>query len=253
MARIDESVNRVLGLKNLYASHRAARLADSTVRDGGLVKRDTDSVVRDSRSGDLAARIAQGALTVLSPGGLDAAQALRLPGNSIRALVDIAASTSSRAEDRQIVPNLAAKWEEESRSHGQSAFSMRLSADPKPEEIEAALDLMEKSAEEGRKSESGVYPRLALALPSPFSLAGQLSLLERCLEFSARRREPLLVVLMRSPYDLRSLLRLVEAKGAPAPLVLCSYEYSESSAAALAAYLAGKAEAPGKCPARLMS
>jgi hypothetical protein len=104
-----------------------------------------------------------------------------------------------------------------------------------------------------KKPGNGEFPRVALALSAPFLRAGQRSLLEKALEISARNDEPLIVALTRSPYDLKGILDLAEERRAPRPLVLCSYEYTESSVAVLAAYLSGESPALGKCPVRLLA
>jgi hypothetical protein len=243
MSRIDESVRRIMRLKNLYDVR-------SEASEGKMPAPNAETLA-------LSARAAAGSLTLLSSGRLREAQARRLPASALRLLVDLGPSASSAAEDGSLAPSLAERFAlGQSRNQaaaGSLARVFRLPADPGDEEVDAAVEALKEALDGGRGPECDRFPRSALALSAPFLRAGQGLLLRKALEVSAQSDESLIVVLTRSPYDLKGILDLAAERQAPRPLVLCSYEYTETSVAALAAYLSGQSPALGKCPVRLLA
>jgi len=217
-ARIDESVARILELKARY-----------TGQLGG---------VRERPSSSRAAAISIASLTILHSSSLAVGAEGRLAAGKLRLIVDFAPTNSSEMEDRSDSPSVSGELA------ASSIPSLRLSSDPGESEVSRALGL----AGEALRAQAGEAPALALVLSAPFARKGQGALLAGALDLSATLHHTLLVALMCSPYDLRGVLEEAKKRGAPEPLVLCSYEYSAQAATVLAAFLQGLIPAKGRCP-----
>lgn len=231
-SRIDESVERIIGLKRF----RKAAMQSS--------QRGT---AESGRGMALAARAAEGSLSLLS--SASKATGEDAPEGRVRLVVDCGPAISSAAEGPTERPSLAEALE----TSGSPIQVVRFPANPGAEDVEEAIRMvagvLEGAAEGGRGD--AFSPRVALALSLPGREDGQRSLLAKALDLSARRGEPLCVLLTRSPYDFAEVAKMAEDRAAPQPVVVCAYEYTAASVAALAAYLSGDVPVRGVCPVRL--
>lgn len=135
--------------------------------------------------------------------------------------------------------------------------------DPAEAEIRTALAIAESaltcdvpagtefSRDDARGRAAAKRPALIISLYAPSMHRGQMELLSRLAALAAHKGAPLLLILMRSPYDAPKLLETVERITKEAPTILCAFEYTELSAMTVAAFLAGGHDAKGKCPVSL--
>lgn len=237
-SRIDASVVRILAYKALYPSRTAASSGDRQGARAGAF--------------DLARRISRGAITLLRKG-----EALNLAGGGV--LIDVAPGNLTGAEDRSEMPSIALEL-----GRMETEWSTRrLPVDPSDAEIAGAMQftcsILEQAfssfsqavAGKGKPEKRAGKWNLALSLVAPFTHRGQIELLVKCASLSARMKVPLLLILMRSPYDATKLADLCDSETGAEASVIAAYEYTELSAASLAGYLAGEFDARGACPITL--
>ncbi|HWP68034.1 MAG TPA: glycoside hydrolase family 3 protein, partial [Rectinemataceae bacterium] len=237
-SRIDASVARILAYKARYPSRTAALSGERQGARAGAFA--------------LSRRISRGSITLLREGGtLDLAEG--------GVLIDVAPGNLTGAEDTSEAPSIAVEL-----GRMETEWStLRVSVDPSEAEISGAVEFAESileqalslfsrtAAGDGRLEKKAGKRNLALSLVAPFAHRGQIELLTQCASLSARMKAPLLLILMRSPYDATKLVGLSDSETGAEASVIAAYEYTELSAASLAEYLAGGFEARGVCPITL--
>lgn len=230
-SRIDASVARILACKAMFCRPPGERPAGFRPEAAGVGRA-------------LADKISRASLTVLrtpnpeqAPG---AVQALCVPaGHGM--LVDVAPGNLTGAEDDSTLPSIAATLDR----LGTAWRSARLPQDPSDAEIDAALAVIETGI---ARRDAGGQTIVAISLFAPFAHEGQKRLLSRCAKLAAGNTSPLLLFLMRSPYDCTELVALCKNSGGTDPTVIAAYEYTELSAISVADFLTGKYGAEGVCP-----
>ncbi len=231
-SRIDESVERILAAKAIYC--------------GG---RDTAAGFTRSRTTTpedfaLASRISRASLTSLGASGGPGMVSAMPAKQGI--LLDVAPANLTGVEDDESLPSVASALA----ATGAPWNSLRLSPDPDDADMERALSTAGCVVAQG--VEAGEKRAIALALFAPLAHEGQTRLVARCAELAGRSNSPLVLALMRSPYDVAPLVRACAASGVPDPLVVAAYEYTELSASSVADFLAGRCRAAGACPVKIL-
>lgn len=243
-SRIDASAERILACKKAYAG----KLREGALKVGSDAGQDATS---------LSVRISRGSITILRRGNAD--ETRNFDGGGI--LIDVAPANITRAEDADDLPSIASALERK----GRAWLTRKVSIDPSAAKIAEAMDfarLILKQSNgagfDGERDALGVAqisakPSIALSMVAPLAHKGQLELLSRCARLAGELKTRLCVVLMRSPYDAAEISGLCVREAGFEPMVIAAYEYTDLSAASMAAYLSGEFEARGVCPVTLPS
>ncbi|HWR10846.1 MAG TPA: glycoside hydrolase family 3 protein [Rectinemataceae bacterium] len=231
-SRIDESVERILAAKAIYCGGRDA--AAGFARSQSAM----------SEGATLAARISRASLTSIGAAGGPGSVSILTAKRGI--LLDVAPTNLTGVEDGESLPSVASALA----ATGAPWSSLRLSPDPDDADMERALSAIRCFATRGAKP--GEINAIAMALFAPLAHEGQTRLVARCAELAGRSNSPLILALMRSPYDAAPLVRTCAAHGAPDPIVVAAYEYTGLSASSVADFLAGRCRAEGACPVKIL-
>ncbi|MFZ2635901.1 MAG: glycoside hydrolase family 3 protein [Rectinemataceae bacterium] len=216
-SRIDESLERILAAK--------ARLPSL------LSWSEASKLLARPESFELAARVSAASLTVVCEGtGLPPA-----PGSLY---VDIAAQADTGVEDGEAFASVSQAL----RARGVPITAVRTGVDPSETQIAAAVEQAETAF--ARDSGSGIVIGYYDAKRHP----GQGEMVRRLARAAASHGRACGLVSMKSPYDAQAMAALVIASGAPAPAVLCAYEYGTLAAASVADFISGKIRACGRLP-----
>jgi len=224
-SRIDESVRRVLAVKEAFAVEEEPKPRDEAVAS-----------LRSPQALALAERIADASMTVLG-GSLPAASAGGL-------YLDLSPETQTGVESAAlyVAPAPGAKPTAQ-RTAGAKTMAAALAAEG------SALELVELPIDPDDESIDAAVARIGrlpvyLGLYALSRQPGQERLVRRVAEACAASGAPLAFVAMRDPYDV-GLALAAAGGGRPA---LCAYEYTEPSTAAAARALVRGASARGACP-----
>ncbi|MCE1196705.1 glycoside hydrolase family 3 protein, partial [bacterium] len=185
-SRIDESVERILAAKAMYCGARAPGAASAR------------GLPAASEGAALATGISRASLTSLKAAGGRGAAAPAKGG----ILLDVAPANLSGVEDSAFLPSVASALA----ATGAPWDSLRLPSDPGDADIEKALSAALRVAPRG--DESGDARAIAMTLFAPFAHEGQAKLVARCSELAGRLGSPLILALMRSPYDAGPLAEI---------------------------------------------
>lgn len=230
-SRIDESVARILAAKAIYRGGGDA--AAGFARGRPMAAEDFS----------LAARVSRASLSSLGAAGGPGSATSVPTGRGL--LLDVTPASLTGVEDGESLPSVASALE----ATGTPWSSLRLSTDPGDAEMGRALTAIQSAA--ARNAESGERGAIAITLFAPLVHEGQTRLVSRCAALAGRFNSPLILALMRSPYDTGTLAEICAANSAHDPLIVAAYEYTEQSASSMADFLAGRIMAEGACPVRI--
>lgn len=231
-SRIDESVERILAAKAIYCGGSDA--AANSTRDRSAMP----------EGAALAARISRASLTSIGAAGRSGSVSAVPTKRGI--LLDVAPANLTGVEDGESLPSVASALA----ATGAAWSSLRLSPDPGDADIERALSAIRCVAAQG--AESGESRAIAMTLFAPLAHEGQMRLVARCAELAGRANSPLVLALMRSPYDAGPLAEVCAAQGALDLRILGAYEYTELSASSVVEFLARRHGAEGVCPVKIL-